>query len=197
MINNNHTPKGKSCLVEPIIKVKDIENIKKLISNNTRDLLLFCLSVNNGLRMSDILRLTVNDVSHLNVGEMFTIKEKKTGKKNVLCLNKSVHKILRQYLDERNPDGSEYLFVSKKGKNQPLTVSTVSSMIKSWCKDINLVGNYGSHSCRKTWGFHQRTRYGIGMELLMKRFNHSSMNVTLRYVGIQDEQINNLLLNEI
>ena len=80
MIKNNHTPKGSSCLVEPIRNPKDIENLKKHISNNTRDLLLFCLSINNGLRMSDILQLTVNDVCHLKVGEMVTIKEKKTGK---------------------------------------------------------------------------------------------------------------------
>lgn len=197
MIKNNHTPKGNSCLVDPIRNPKDIENIKKHISNNTRDLLLFCLSINNGLRMSDILHLTVNDVCNLKVGEMVTIKEKKTGKNNVLCLNKSVHKILRQYIDERRPDGNEYLFISKKGTNRPLTVSTVGSMIKSWCKDLHIVGNYSSHSLRKTWGFHQRTKYGVGMELLMKRFNHSSMSVTLRYVGIQDKDVNDLLLNEI
>lgn len=197
MIINNHTPKGKSCLVEPIREVKDIENIKKLISHNTRDLLLFCLSINNGLRMSDILNLTVNDVSRLKVGEMVTIKEKKTGKSNVLCLNRSVHMILKKYLDERKPDGSEYLFISKKGNNRPLNVSTVSSMIKGWCKDLHIIGNFGSHSLRKSWGLHQRTKYGVGMELLMKRFNHSSMSVTLRYVGLQDKEVNDLLLNEI
>ena len=197
MTINNHTPKGSSCLVEPIREPKDIENIKRLLITNTRDLLLFTLSLNNGLRMSDILHLTVNDVSHLKVGEMVTIKEKKTGKTNVLCLNKSVHKILKQYLDERKPEGNEYLFISKKGNNRPLTVSSVSSMVKQWCKDLHIVGNYGSHSLRKTWGFHQRTRYGVGMELLMKRFNHSSMSVTLRYVGLQDKDVNDLLLNEI
>jgi integrase len=126
-----------------------------------------------------------------------TIKEKKTGKTNVICLSRFVHKILRQYLDERKPDGSEYLFISKKGTNRPLNVSTVSSMIKSWCKSLHIVGNYGSHSLRKSWGFHQRTKYGVGMELLMKRFNHSSMSVTLRYVGLQDKDVNDLLLNEI
>lgn len=198
MVKNNHVPKGSSCLVEPIRELKDIEAIKKMLVSNTRDELLFCLSINNGLRMSDILQLKIKDLIHLKPGEMVNIKEKKTGKANVVCLNKQVFKILHQYLEDRKPyNEDEYIFISKKGNNKPLQVSTASLMVKRWCKSINLIGNFGSHSLRKTWGYHQRTRYGVETELLMKRFCHSNMGITLRYIGLQDKQVNDLLLNEI
>lgn len=121
----------------------------------------------------------------------------KTGKDNILMVNKTTHKILKQYLEERKPDSDDYLFQSRKGNNQPLSVGSVNVMVKSWCKIINLKGNYGSHSLRKTFGFIQRTKYGVGWEILCKRFNHSNPSVTMRYLGISDFEVNNILMNEI
>jgi len=197
MKKNNHTPKGKSCLVEPIRNEKDIESIKKLLSNNKRDLLLFCLSINNGLRANDILHLNVADLELVKQDETITIKERKTGKSNILCINRSVYKILRQYLEERKPEPHEYLFKSKKGNNRPLSVSTFGSMVKYWCKSINLAGNYSSHSLRKTWAYQQRVRYGTGIEILMDRFHHSSYSITRRYIGLESKEVCAALLNPI
>jgi hypothetical protein len=49
--------------------------------------------------------------------------------------------------------------------------------------------NYGAHSLRKTWGYIQRTVYGVGFEILCKRFNHSSPAITMRYLGIEDKEV--------
>jgi len=103
---------------------------------------------------------------------------------------------LRQYLDEKKPADNEYLFKSKKGGGH-LEVGSVNAMIKGWCRSINMKGNYGTHSLRKTWGYIQRKKYGVAWEIICKRFNHSSPSVTMRYLGIEDKEVNGILMNEI
>jgi integrase len=197
IINNpNHPKKGDRITVDPIRSLKDIDAIKKMLSGNKRDLLLFTIGINNGLRCGDLLRLKIYDVKDLKAGDTLKIREQKTGKDNVLMINKMVYKALKQYLDEAKPTDEEYLFKSRKGSGH-LTVSSVGSMIKQWCKSINLKGNYSTHSMRKSWGYIQRTRFGIGWEILCKRYNHSSPSVTMRYLGIEDKEVNGILLNEI
>jgi integrase len=67
----------------------------------------------------------------------------------------------------------------------------------SQAKAINLKGNYGAHSLRKTWGYIQRTIHGVGFEIIAKRFNHSNPAVTMRYLGIQDKEVHNILMTDI
>ena len=93
------------------------------------------------------------------------------------------------------PDG-EYLFKSRKG-NGPLTVQAVNNKVKQWTSSINLKGNYGAHSLRKTWGYFQRVKYGVGFELICKRYNHSNPAITMRYLGIEDKEVTGLLMNEV
>ncbi len=195
--NINHPAKGSKIAVDPIRDIKDIDNIKKILSNNTRDLLLFTIGINNGGRCGDLLKLKAGDVRYLKQNETLKIKEQKTGKENILMINKTTYKILKEYLEEQNPNDDDYLFKSRKGGNKPLTVSSTNLMIKSWCRSINLKGNYGTHSLRKTFGFIQRTKFGVSWEILCKRFNHSSPSVTMRYLGIEDKEVNGILMNEI
>ncbi|HYA42841.1 MAG TPA: hypothetical protein VEF34_16165 [Syntrophobacteraceae bacterium] len=70
-------------------------------------------------------------------------------------------------------------------------------MIKQWCRAINLAGNFGAHTLRKTFGYIQRTKFGVGFEVLAKRFNHSSAAITQRYLGITDKEVALILNNEI
>jgi integrase len=195
--NVNHPKRGSKIVVSPIRETKDIESIKKLLSQNKRDLLLFTMGINNGLRCGDLLRLRVKDVKYLKPSEILKIREQKTGKENVLMINKTTYKILKEYLEEQNPNEEDYLFQSRKGQNQHLTVSYTNILVKNWCKSINLKGNYGTHSLRKTFGFVQRKKFGVGIEILMKRFNHSSQYITQKYLGIEDKEVNGILMNEI
>jgi len=196
MANPNHPKKNSRITVQPLRDTRDIESIKKLLSINTRDLLLFTIGINNGLRCGDLLKLKVRDVRNLKPGETLTIREQKTGKDNILMINRTTHKILKQFLDEMKSGDDQYLFKSRKG-NGHLTVGSVNAMIKSWCRSINLKGNYGTHTLRKTFGYIQRKKFGVGWEILCKRFNHSSPAVTMRYLGIEDKEVNGILMNEI
>lgn len=197
MKNPNHPKKGSNITVQPIRDIKNIDSIKRLLSKNQRDLLLFTLGINNGLRCGDILRLKVSDVKHLKPNDTLTIREQKTGKDNVLMINKTSYKILRDYLTETRPSDDDYLFKSRKGENESLSVEYVNSLVKGWTRSINLHGNFGTHSLRKTFGYIQRKKFGVSWEVLCKRFNHSSPSVTMRYLGIEDREVNGILMNEI
>ena len=192
----NQPEKGSRITVEPIRRIEDIRAISKLLTDSPRDHLLFVMGVNNGIRTGDLLKLKVKDVRNLKAGDSITIKEGKTKKDNVLVVNKTVYKALKNYLDKVQSNGDGYLFASRKG-NKPLQTKAINKMIKNWTKTINLEGNYGAHTLRKTWGYIQRTKHGVGFEIICKRFNHSSPSVTMRYLGIQDKEVHETLMNEI
>ncbi|MBF0258409.1 MAG: tyrosine-type recombinase/integrase [Desulfamplus sp.] len=194
--NPNHPRKGSRITVEPIRSEKDIKKIVRRLNDRPRDQLLFLMGINNGLRVGDLLKLKVGQVNHLSAGDTLTIKESKTQKDNVLAINKTVYKVLKQYLDANDLEDDDYLFSSRKGKN-PLTIQTVNSMVKKWTDEVGLKENYGAHTLRKTFGYIQRTQFGVGFEVLAKRFNHSSPAVTMRYLGIHDKEVDGILRNEI
>jgi integrase len=195
--NPNHPKRGDRTTVEPIRKLGDIQAISRLLKDSPRDRLLFLMGVNNGLRTGDLLKLKADSVRNLKIGDQLPITEGKTGKTNVLVINKTVFRALADYVAWRKPENGEYLFRSRKGGNKPLKVQHVNRMMKRWAKAINLKGNYGAHSLRKTWGYMQRTQFGVGFEIIAKRFNHSNPAVTMRYLGIQDKEVHNILMTDI
>ena len=174
--NNNRPKKGSKITVDPIRKIKDIQAISKMLQDNPRNHLLFVMGTNNGLRTGDLLKL--------KVGDTLIIREGKTGKRNMLAMNRSVYKSLQSFLEKRKTEDDEKLLFSSRKGNKAVTIQCVNNMVKQWARAINLKGNYGAHTLRKTWGYVQRTVYGVGFEILCKRFNHSSPAITMRYLGI-------------
>jgi len=110
-------------------------------------------------------------------------------------VNGEVRKVLDRYLYEVSPNNKDFLFKSKKGNNQPIGKSYVNQKMKEWIKGMK--GNYGTHSLRKTFGYIQRKHFGVGFDILCKRFGHSNPSITMRYLGIEDKEVNGILLNEI
>jgi len=196
--NENHPEKGSKIKVEPIKKRKDIDTIKRLLQGKPRDLALFTIGINTNLRASDLLRLKVIQVRHLNPqkGENeIEIVEKKTKKPRRITMNKTCIEAMHNLLRSDTYDDSDYLFKSQRG--EVLTVPSTHRLVKSWCKAINLKGNYGSHTLRKTWGYHQRVTFGVDLPRLMVCFNHSTQRQTLDYLCIQPEEIKDVYENEL
>ena len=159
MPNPNHPKKGDCIAVDPIRDMKDIKSIKRLLATKPRDFAIFVTGVNTNLRGSDLLKITVGQVRHLQVGEHFSLREKKTGKVRNITINKAVHEAitsLLKHLGEGVKD-SDWLFQSRKGKGR-LSIGTLNSMLKEWCSAINMKGNFGSHTLRKTFGYQHRVQ---------------------------------------
>lgn len=191
---NNRPGKGIKKTVEPIRKVKDVQAIKKILADNPRDLLLFTLGINNGLRAGDLLQLKVHQIRNLNVGESIAIVESKTGKQNGLVVNKPSFDALQNFFKNVDKEDDDFVFTGRKG-DLPLTIPSLNRLIKSWTGSINLKGKYGTHSLRKTWGYIQRTEFGVPIEKITQRYLHSSPAVTMTYLGLQTQEVEDILVN--
>jgi len=192
--NKNHPKKGARIKVEPIRDVRDIRAIKKLLDGNPMYTALFTLGINTNLRASDLLRITAGQVRGLKAMDEIELKEKKTGKTRRITLNKACVEALTRLLASKKFDDDSPIFQGERGT---LTVPSVNRLVKSWCKAINLKGNYGAHTLRKTFGYQQRVRFGVGLPELMVCFNHSTQRQTLDYLCIQPDEVRSVYANEI
>jgi integrase len=125
----NHPKKGQCITVEPIRDSKALAAISRMLSSQPRNLLLFTMGINYGLRTGDLLKLKVKDVSGLSVGSYINIREPKKGKTNVLVANQKVYDALSNFLSTCNLTGNDYLFKSRKGSG-PLKIQTANVHIR-------------------------------------------------------------------
>ncbi len=195
--NFNHPKKGSSIKVEPIRDLKAIKRIKRLLADKPRDLCLFTLGINTAYRANELVSITTGQVDYLMPGDRFDLKQSKNSKYRAITANATVVKAIDTWLEVYRPTSPDMpLFLSQRGDNA-IKVSTVNNLVKEWCADAGLRSNYGSHTLRKTWGYHQRVTFGQPVALLMRAFGHSSEAQTLEYLCIQPEEIDDLYLAEL
>lgn len=167
--------------VQPIRDKKMIEAMKReLLRTGYRNYMLFLVGINTGLRISDILSLKVKDVRNQTY---LTLREKKTSKIKRLKIT-GIGQELDDYTENMEED--QYLFASQKGHNEPITRVQAYRILNKAAEAIGLNEDIGTHTLRKTYGYHfyQKTK---DVALLQELFNHSSPSITLRYIGINQD----------
>lgn len=181
--------------VQPIRDLKQIETIKKLLKQqNLRDYCLFVLGINSGLRISDLLKLTISDVIDRNkIKDRIRISEKKTNKFKDFPLSNNAVSAIKEYLKTRNYTENEPLFLSRKNKGFLLRQQAYK-IINDVAKAIGIKEKIGTHTLRKTFGYHAYNN-GYDITLIQKLFNHSTPSVTLRYIGITQDELDEVYLN--
>lgn len=177
-------------LVEPIRDKKQIEAMKKILKgSNVRDYVLFVLGINSGLRISDLLNLTVEDVKGK---DRISLREKKTGKAKDFPLSDKSKKIIADYLKNANlTEGA--LFPSKKGK-QPISRIQAYRILNEAGQAVGIKTAIGTHSLRKTFGFHAHSQ-GVDITRIQKLLNHSTPAITLAYIGITKQELDDVYIN--
>ena len=165
--------------------------IRKLAKDgNYKISLLMALGCFTGLRISDILALRWKQILHV---EEFTIIEKKTGKKRTLRLNPQLQQHVAECYEHIQPLGiNAPILVSQKGTI--FTVQRINVILKEVKRKYRLkVKNFSCHSLRKTFGRQVYNMNSDNSELalvkLMELFNHSSLAITKRYLGLRQEEI--------
>lgn len=173
--------------VQPLRTQEEIDDFLfwlRRTSNPERDTFLFLFGINNGLRMSDIVKLKVKDIRY---EKRPIIVERKTGKRKVLYLD-NLQSLIMSYIDGMPDDA--WLFPSRQGGGH-LQVNTVYKQYQQIAKNLGRK-DIGTHSLRKTFGYHYyRKTHDIAT--LMEIFNHSSERVTKRYIGITVDEIGSTL----
>ena len=185
--------------VQPIRDKSKIRAIKgNLKKRDPRDFLLFTLGINTGLRISDILKLKVEDVKESSgeIKEFLDLKEKKTKRQRFIYINDEVKNALEYYFDKtRLYDLERYLFTSNKDKeNKPITRCRAWQLVRSWCREVGIKGRIGTHTIRKTAGYHMRM-VGVPIEIIREVLGQKDMQVTKRYIGITDDEVTKVIKN--
>ena len=181
-------------LVEPIRDKKQVEAVEQYLAKQSlRNQLIWVFGTNTGLRISDILGLNVESVKNK---QYVDIIEKKTKKYKRIKLNSKLQSLIKIYLVERDKmysvTGDEPLFVGKK--HCRLDRSQVYRFLNYACEQLNISVNVGTHTMRKTFGYHHYKQFN-DVVLLQKIFNHSSPAITMRYIGIAQEELDESYVN--
>ena len=181
---------------QPIRNREDLENFKRYyleIHPNARNQLLVILGLNTALRISDLLNLQWKDI-YLFEWEKYKdhicLVEQKTGKKSCIYVNQNIICALQAYRlallqEKKELSPQDYLF-SHTNKNEPITRVQAFRIVKRAASYYQIPGVICCHSLRKTFGY-QAWRQGVPPALLVNIYNHSSYEVTKRYLGIEQE----------
>lgn len=187
--------KTKTYHVEPLRTADEIEEMKWAIKRGSkgspkrqtladRDVLIFLLGINTGLRVNDIVRLKIADVRGQKV---FYIREGKTNKRREINLG-MIQKEIDAFIEGKQSD--EYLFKSQKG-SKAISTTQVYRILND-AADFVGRNDIGTHTMRKTFGYHHYKQFK-DVAILQEIFNHSAPSITMRYIGIRQDEINESL----
>lgn len=167
-------------IVQPIRDPAKIDKMKDYLkSKNERNYIMFLLGITTGLRISDILKLTKEDLlkSHVDITETKTTKRKR------VKIPGYIKKELVAYANKL--DDGDYVVKSRQGANKSIDRSTAYRILRDAAEHVNLT-EIGTHTLRKTFGYHfyKQTK---NIAMLQELFNHRDQHVTLQYIGINQD----------
>ena len=200
----------KMNITQPIRSKDDLKKLRNYYIDkhpNKRNYLLIVMALNTALRISDVLNLRWSDVYDIHVMDFKThiiIEEKKTGKKARVYINDTLKSALSIYLDECLSKRkfmaaviNRYIFTGQKSANRSISRVQAFRIITKAADESNIKQQVSCHSLRKTFGY-QAWKQGVSPALLTNIYNHSSYKVTVRYLGIEqddrDEAFRNIKL---
>ncbi|TMN18813.1 tyrosine-type recombinase/integrase [Lentibacillus cibarius] len=181
--------------VQPLRTKEEIDEMKLAIKRGNkgapkrpelaqRDVLIFLIGINTGLRVNDIIRLTVGDVKGKNQFVMYEGKTAKRREVNVSMLQDEIER----YTECRHP--GESLFKSQKGDGH-ITTTQVYRILDD-AADFLGRDDVGTHTMRKTFGYHHYKQFK-DVAILQEIFNHAQPSITKRYIGIRKDEIDDTL----
>jgi integrase len=181
--------------VHPIEKFSDVKRIRDKLTEwgNIREAEMFWLGCHVGFRVSDFGTLTFEQFAKAKTS--ITVKEKKTGKNNVIELTEVTSEVVQNlkawYTREHPHLNPTYLFQAtgnrSKSNGKPITADYFRKKLKEVCEAIGLSDNIGTHTCRKTFGYHTYKQTD-DIHLVQALFNHKSPHETLAYIGISTQK---------
>ena len=206
-VSKRYSNKGTTTKVEPIRTAEEIERVKVVLADNPRDTCLFILGINTAYRACELVTITVGQVAHLKVGDNFELKQTKNSEFRRVTINRKAYEAIQNWLALHPcPTSDAPLFISQT-TGRALKADTLYKYVKNWCRQAGLIGNYASHSMRKTFGYHayrnerpapdgEKKQRRIAELMLL--FGHATERQTLDYLCIQDTDISALFMeNEL
>ena len=179
--------------------IRNPEHVRALLNHfkvkkQYRDYTLVAVGIFTGLRICDILRLRTSDMFDLKTGKMLesvSIIEQKTGKHLTFSLNPVVINALNLYLPKVTADVP--LILNERTGNA-ISRQQAHRIVSEAAVEVGIPHAVSCHSLRKTFGYHC-FKSEINPMVIMELFNHSSYETTRRYIGITQDDKNDVYLN--
>lgn len=179
--------------VEPIRNIKKLEEFKTALKNkNEKYFIMALIGLNLGLRIGDILKIKVSKIYNQDYLELI---EEKTGKLRRNKLSYYIKQTINSYVERAGLKPDDYLIYSNKrnkdGSPKAISRTQAYLVIKEAANKVE-IDNVGTHTLRKSFGYHhyQQNR---DVALLQEILNHSAPSITLRYIGINQDLIDDSL----
>lgn len=158
-----------------------------------RDYAFFVLGINFGLRIADLLKLQVKDLIDESgeVRDRFTITEGKTGKDNTIKINDSAKEALELLFNKTDIESKEenHLIYNTQNPYEPIHRVSAHRIVNKICSEVGIKNiPIGTHTLRKTWGYHAH-KEGISIEVIQAKYLHQSTATTRRYLGIEQKDV--------
>ena len=194
--NSNYVANYKVGEKQEVYPFRSTEDLQKMNAyfeekGQERNRMMFIVGINVGLRAGDLLTLTWDKIMEDGkVVDGVTVKEEKTGKFRTFYFNDSCKTVLTAYFEKHNPALESYVFASRKGDY--VNVKSAGKILKTAAKAVGIKYNVGTHSMRKTFGYHQLKAHNNDAMFvcqLQEMFGHSSPQITLRYCGLETEKL--------
>lgn len=173
--------------VEPIRSMEQVNALRLRLGGRNR--LMFTLGLNLALRISDLLRITWGDLlfrdeaKQLKVKEHLRITERKTRKTRKMAINEKAYLAITDYLVKQKFD--------IKMTERVIAISRIQAyrILKKAAKEVGIKELIGTHTLRKTWGYHARVTFKMSVEQIQKKLGHYTPGVTMRYIGLSADEI--------
>ena len=184
---------------QPIRSKMHLKQIKDyyLLKKEYRNYLLVVMGLCTALRISDMRRLSwdmVFDFTKKKIRKTIHLIEKKTGKEKIIALNPELVKALHLYYSDLGEIAEDQpLLLSNRGQHTVISRIHAYRIIRKAGESVNTDTPVGCHSLRKTFGYFAWNG-GVSPAILMDIFNHSSMSVTRRYLGVSQDDKNKVYM---
>lgn len=155
---------------------------------NPRVAAVLTAEANLGMRVGDILKLRMQDIVRDGERYRLNVTEEKTGKSRKFTVPVQVYQFLRDYATRHSIPDDSLLF--------PITVRQVQHHLKLACDHLGYT-NISTHSFRKWYATSIYNDNGHDIVLVQRLLQHSSPNVTRRYIGVSDEQMETAIANHV
>ena len=147
---------------------------------NERVATALVLEGNLGIRISDIVRLHLSDIVMDGNRYRLAITEQKTGKQRVFTVPLVIYQYMENYCLRNDIDRNALMF--------PLTTRAIQKQLALVCDYLGYEG-ISTHSFRK-WCATDIYNATHDIVLVQHLLQHSSAAITQRYIGIDDEKVN-------
>jgi DNA-binding GntR family transcriptional regulator len=137
-------------LKTPSISQEQIERMRRSLDARARDLLLFDLATQTGMRLKDLLRLKVGDIHGLSAGQLIPITRALGYLEQPVIVTETLARTIKKYMDTDGERPEDYLFQSRK-RARPLNLPSASSMISGWFQAAGIDGFSGARGLNRIW----------------------------------------------